>query len=99
MKRREKFFAIAGFALFVSGITTFAGPEMSTGKESKAVQMEQAPGCDTRWYFSLDGGADFDIGNSSFSHEFESTIFAFNPLVGPFAVTQTSPKVKWDDAF
>ncbi len=99
MKLRGTIFAIASLALYAAG-TTFAGPEiMSTGKESKAVQMEQAPACDPRWYFSLGGGADFDIGNSGFSHAFESSVPGFNLTFGPFLARQSSPKVQWDDAF
>lgn len=60
--RRQGFSFLSVFVGCVAWTTATAGPiEQSTQKN---VQMEQAPACDPRWYFSIGGGGDFNIGST-----------------------------------
>jgi hypothetical protein len=58
-----------------------AGPEpLADRSKDKEVQMEQqAPLCDPRWYISIGGGADFDLGSTKISHGFDANVFADTP--------------------
>ncbi|MEY2546544.1 MAG: hypothetical protein QOG48_1661, partial [Verrucomicrobiota bacterium] len=87
-------------AAFVSfNQALYAGPEtISSGKESKQVQMEQAPVCDPRWYFSLGGGADFDLGSTDFTRAFEYRMVS-GLLGGPATLSQHAPSLDWSDVY
>jgi hypothetical protein len=87
-----------GFVL--AATNAFAGPEqITTGKESKDVPIEQAPACDPRWWVNVGGGAEWDIGSTDFSRDFHYTVFGFFPGIGPFSVSQRSPALQWDDVY
>jgi hypothetical protein len=59
------FFAAVGILPCVS-----AGPEPSPDRsKDKEVQMVQQPVCDPRWYFSIGGGGDFNIGDNTLNEE------------------------------
>jgi hypothetical protein len=63
--------------------SAFAGPaamtDMSKGKEIPVTQEET---CDPRWYFSLGGGAEFNIGSSHIVNGFEEDFTAFGNIQG-----------------
>ena len=61
------------FVLFAAvGIPRFvlSGPEpLPDRSKEKEVQMVQQPVCDPRWYFSISGGGDFNIGTTTLNEE------------------------------
>ena len=86
----------SGLVFATSGI--FAGPEpIDTGKDSKTVELQPAPVCAPRWYVSLGGGAEWDIGANDFTREVRYSAFGFFPGIGPFSVTQRTPSLDWHD--
>lgn len=95
-----KVLVLAGGFVFAASANVFAGPEpITSGKESKEVQMQQAEPCDPRWWISVGGGAEWDIGSTDFSRDFHFTRIGFIPGGGPFSVSQRSPALEWDDVY
>jgi hypothetical protein len=88
--------------LGIAGIVpaTFAGPEQlpsSVSSKDKEVQMVQPPVCDPRWYISMGGGADFNIGGQ-LVNGFD-TNFDVLTIIGPFPATAHVQSRDWDDVF
>lgn len=86
--------------LCAASANVFSGPEpLGAGKESKEVQLLPAPVCDPRWWISVGGGAEWDIGSTDFSRDFHFTRFGFITGAGPFSVSERSPALEWDDVY
>lgn len=57
-------------------VSLFAGPEpIATSAKDKEIPVTQEV-CDPRWYFSLGGGAEFNVGNSHIVNEFDQDFSA-----------------------
>ncbi len=46
-------------------------------KDKEVQMMQQAPVCDPRWYFSIGGGADFNVGDTSINKKVDAFAVAF----------------------
>src|SRR4051812_32657751 len=74
----EKSFAIVSAILFGMAITTsFAGPEPLDHSKDKVV-MTQPAVCDPRWFISIGGSVDPDLG-SDFSNGLHETFVSSTP--------------------
>ena len=82
-----KYFRRFVLALVVAGSATvltpaFAGPEPISAKDKNPIV--EIPTCKTTWYFTLSGGADFDLGATDINHARTEVINAPFPFIGAF---------------
>jgi len=71
--------------------TTFAGPEAISSKDKNPI-VEVPTACEPRWYLSIGGGADFDLGRTHIN----KSVFA--PGIAPFT-TAYIKEHKWNDVY
>jgi hypothetical protein len=89
--------------LFGGGIitTSFAGPEsLPDYSKGKNVIEEVAPVvCDPRWYISLGGGIDVDLGGTDFTHGYDRDFTSFFLGFIPVASRAELQANGWDDVY
>ena len=88
---------------FGGGITTssFAGPESlpDYSKGKNPVIEEVAPVCDPRWYISIGGGIDVDLGGTDLTHNFDKDFTSFFLGFIPVASRAEIQSHDWNDAY
>jgi hypothetical protein len=89
--------------LFVGGgivTTSFAGPESlpDYSKGKNPVIEETAPVCDPRWYISLGGGLDIDLGGTDLTHNFDRDFTSFF-FIFPVASRAEMQSHDWNDVY
>jgi hypothetical protein len=92
---------LAVAASLVGIYTAMAGPApLAVSSKDKEVQMEQAPVCDPHWYFTIGGGAEFDIGDSSLVNGFSLPFTAEIPsFPGVTAARYEINSRNWNDFY
>jgi hypothetical protein len=81
--------------------TSLAGPESlpDYSKGKNPVIEEVAPVCDPRWYISLGGGIDVDLGGTDLTHNFDKDFFSFFLGIFPDASRAEIQSHDWNDAY
>jgi hypothetical protein len=70
---------------------TFAGPEPISSKDKNPI-VEIPTACEPKWYLSIGGGADFDLGRTTLN----KSVFA--PEIAPFTTVYIKEH-KWNDVY
>lgn len=90
-------------AFLIIGLSALvcAGPEpMGDYSKEKNPIVEQLPVCDPRWYISLGGGIDVDLGSTEVTNAFESNFTVPIPDFPGFAPARFELKSRdWNDAY
>src|SRR5436305_6907919 len=83
--------------LIAGGISTktFAGPESLPGSSTDKNPIVEIPTCKPRWYFTISGGADFNIGGTAVTNGFTRDLF---PPVPGFIVAFIKHN-DWNDVY
>jgi hypothetical protein len=96
--------ALLALCLFFGGgiiHTAFAGPESlpDYSKGKNPVIEEVAPVCDPRWYISLGGGIDVDLGGTDLTHNFDKDFTSFFLGFIPVASRAEMQSHDWSDVY
>ena len=80
--------------------SSFAGPESlpDYSKGKNPVIEEVAPVCDPRWYISLGGGIDVDLGGTDLTHNFDKDFTSFI-FIFPVASRAEIQSHDWNNVF
>ena len=87
--------------LFGQGILApaLAGPEaLPDYSKGKNVMEQAAPVCDPRWYISIGGGIDVDLGGTNISHGFTED-FVVDTIFGPAPARAEVKSHDWSDVY